>query len=497
MLKKIKEKPIIGYCIFTFVLFLIIGFLIPLTGDDWNNVIGHEGNFQIMINSAKYNYITFEGRFFSRIFDFIFCYYKYIWVIVNALGMTFIYYCIVKITNNKKSSYLPVLILEALLLVDEETFSQVYVWVTGNTTYFMPVIFMFIILFIKRDTFNKINVKYNKLLYVILPLLSFMFSMFVEPATVALLSVFILIIIYEFIKEKKFDWLLIICFIFSLIGFLLMIKSPGTINRSNDMNAFSNLSIIEKIIKTFPRQINYVFIKNSFLILITVFVFDTIIIKSIKGKIKWLLVTFISSLSLLTAGINFLNTLKEYHFFGLKEILNYNNPFIIIYWVIFIILCIFIVCKYAKEDNKKIMFFFLIALINNAAMLISPLAAGRTSFISTIMLYICIFILLSNINLKILSNKKIIYLNKVLCCLISVIFILYFSYCFYLNKQKENYIIKQKNEGKKEIEVIMLPGRYLWNANPWDEWHAYTFKVYYKINHEYKLKIKRIKECDL
>ena len=41
MLKKIKEKPIIGYCVFTFVLFLIIGFLIPLTGDDWNNVIGH------------------------------------------------------------------------------------------------------------------------------------------------------------------------------------------------------------------------------------------------------------------------------------------------------------------------------------------------------------------------------------------------------------------------------------------------------------------------
>ena len=450
-----------------------------------------------MIKSAKYNYITFEGRFFSRIFDFIFCYYKYIWVIVNALGMTFIYYCIVKITNKKNLSYLPVLILEALLLVDEETFSQVYVWVTGNTTYFMPVIFIFIILFIKRNTFDQINVKYSKILYIILPLLSFMFSMFVEPATVALLSVFILIIIYEFLKEKKIDWLLIICFIFSLIGFLLLINSPGTINRSNDMNAFSNLKIIEKIIKTFPRQINYVFIKNSFLILITVFVFDSIIIKNVKGKFKWLLVIFISSLSLMTAAINFLNTLREYHFFGLKEILNYKNPFIIIYWIIFTILCIFIVCKYVKEDKKKILFFFLIALINNGAMLVSPLAGGRTSFVSTIMLYICVFILLSNIDLKILTNKKFLLLNKILCCVVSVVFILYFSYCFYLNNQKEKYIINQLEEGKNEIEIIMLPGRYLWNANPWDEWHAYTFKVYYKINHEYKLKIKRIKECDL
>ena len=55
-----------------FVFFLSIGFLIPYTGDDWNNLINHNGNLKFIIQSAIFNYNLFEGRFFSRIFVFLF-----------------------------------------------------------------------------------------------------------------------------------------------------------------------------------------------------------------------------------------------------------------------------------------------------------------------------------------------------------------------------------------------------------------------------------------
>ena len=91
--------------LFILIFFLLVGILIPYTGDDWNNLIGHNGNLSIMIKSAIYNFQTFEGRFFSRIFDFIFNYYRILWIFINAFGMTFLYYFMCKIVSSKKKFY--------------------------------------------------------------------------------------------------------------------------------------------------------------------------------------------------------------------------------------------------------------------------------------------------------------------------------------------------------------------------------------------------------
>ena len=57
------------------------------------------------------------------------------------------------------------------------------------------------------------------------------------------------------------------------------------------------------------------------------------------------------------------------------------------------------------------------------------------------------------------------------------------------NKQLDKYINEQIKNKKDIIEVIRMPGKYLWNPNPWDEWHAYTFKLVYGIDPEKKLEI--------
>ena len=153
-----KGKDIKFYCALVFIFFLILGFLVPYTGDDWNNIL-YDGKISTMIKIAVDSYNSFEGRFFSRVFDLVFVYYKPIWVIVNACGMTFLYYFINKMVNSKKKSFFLVFILESLLLVDEETFSQVYVWITGNTTYFIPMIFLIFLIYINRNIFNDSDIK--------------------------------------------------------------------------------------------------------------------------------------------------------------------------------------------------------------------------------------------------------------------------------------------------------------------------------------------------
>lgn len=483
-----KNKNIVILALI-FLFFLIIGFLIPYTGDDWNNLIGHNGNLSIMINSAVSNFKTFEGRFFSRIFVFIFNYYKLLWVFVNAVCMTFLYYFICKIVSAKKS-FTMVLIIEALLLIDKETFSQIYVWITGNVTYFIPFIFMLFLIYINRDIFeSKDEYKINKVLKFFLPILGFIFSMFVENVSVGIITVCLLIIIFHYLKYKKIDYTMVITTLTSAFGLIIMLNSPGTKNRVDDMADFTNLDIISKLLITIPRQFNYVFIKNSFLILLLIFIIDYYIIKSFNGLKKILFLVIMNFIPIITMIEN-----QYYNIFnhGIRYIdifLDCNNIFIFLYWLLFLGLTIYIIIRFNKSSSMKVLFFFIVALINHAAMLISPLAGGRTSFLATIMLYICVIILIDNLPINWLNNKLFINLNIVGCIMLSIIFISYYSLCHLLDQKRGEYIAKQLQSGSEVIESIMLPEFYLWNANPWNDWHLYTFKQYYNIPDDVEVEV--------
>lgn len=493
-----NKKKFNYYYLLVFIFFIIIGFLIPYTGDDWNNLIGHNGNILSIFKNAIYSYNTFEGRFFSRIFDCIFIYYKPIWVLVNALGMTFLYFVIVEIVKPKRKLSFLILILESILLVDEETFSQVYVWLTGNITYFIPMIFLMFLLYLNRKIFDKNSkLKYNKALFVLLPILTFINSMFVENVTVGIISVCILVSIYDYIKNKKINVLMIICSVISIIGLYLMISSPGTIARSNTMPGFQNLSLIGKILKTFPRQMNYVFIKNSFLILLLLVIIFTIVKRNIIGIKKYVFYFLTIPIPLVTLIENLYYCIFKRGIRHIEFLLNCNNLIVFIYWLVFLAILIYLVIKYTKVDKFKISFFFIIALLNNASMLISPLAGGRTSYLSTIMLFICAFIVLDNLDIKLLYNDIFIKINRIICICLLFCFLIYYFMCYMLDFKREQYIYKQLSENKETIEVIMLPGVYIWNANAWGGWHLYTFKKYYNIPDDKRIIIKKIGECSL
>ena len=167
-LKCKKEKILkidILFTIFVFLLFLIILSLSPLSGDDWGNFVGSNGNLISSIKIAISGYKTFEGRFFSRIFINFLVSYKEIWNILNSLIISLIYFFVLRITKHKDKFITPIALLLAILLVDEEAFRQAYVWLTGNITYLFPSFLVFLILYISRFE----NLKHRKITYVVLP----------------------------------------------------------------------------------------------------------------------------------------------------------------------------------------------------------------------------------------------------------------------------------------------------------------------------------------
>lgn len=493
-----ENKKIFIQCLIVFIFFMFIGIIIPYSGDDWGNALG-DGTLLSTIKTAIQCYNTFEGRFFSRIFVTLLNYYKILWIFVNAISMTVIYYFILKLVKPKNFVFTSVLILDLILLIDEETFAQVYAWITGNITYLIPTAFLMFLIYFNRNIFNetKKRIKTKKIYYFILPILTFMFSMFVENVTLGIITVLLLIVVYKKIYENKYDVLNIVCLLFSLVGFLLMLYSPGTMNRAASISSFDSLNLFEKIMITFPRQMNYVFIKNSFLIFLSIILINIIILKNYKGIKKYFLLAFFTIIPLITILGNIYYIFYRYppkNFIGL--FLDCNNWYIMIYWIMFLIIFIVIIVKNIKFNKKKVLFFFLVALLNSAGLLMSPISGGRTSYLTTLMLIICISILIDSLNLDLLYNKKFLSIHKCLLVTIICLFIVnYFKY-YSINIKRELYIKNQIYKNEETINIIKMPERYLWNPNPWDETHMINFKKYYSISEEKKVKILNIWECD-
>ena len=85
MIKKILNNKKIFYLTITFIIFLIITILTPISGDDYGNYISTDGTLISAIKLAISYYNGLEGRFIGRIIIMYTTYHKIIWNILTPL----------------------------------------------------------------------------------------------------------------------------------------------------------------------------------------------------------------------------------------------------------------------------------------------------------------------------------------------------------------------------------------------------------------------------
>lgn len=483
-----KKKIDIYFTVLVFLLFLIICFCSPLMGDDWGNHINGSGGLLYTIRYAFHSYTSYEGRIVSRIFLTILTYHKIWWNILNPLIISMIYYLILKITQHKDKYITPTLVFLAFLLVDEEAFRQVYVWVAGNMTYVPPMITLFLIMYLNK------NLKYkpSKAMMIILPILTLITSIFVENLTTCLIVELFIFLLYYFIKNKKVYISLLISFLSSISGLLIMVLSPGTSNRLDTYPEFSKLNIFNKVLYNVPNFINFTFIRNSFLVLLISSCIIYLVSKYFKKyKFKYLIYMYMSVVPFLTASLNYLKTFGIY-FPKLDCLFNYNGWYTIVFWSGYIIIILLVLFKYFKDTKDYIsVFLILIGIISNLSMMVAPVWGGRTSFITTICLSVAFINIISKFKF-IEKNNKITGLIFGTGLFVFIVFFIWgYSNIYKTNQLREQYIKEQVKEDSEEIEIIVLSERFLWNPNPWDPkgYLARTFKQYYHIDDNKQIKL--------
>lgn len=479
-----KNKKIVWYIALIFLFSLIFSLLIPFGGDDWGNYLQKGSSVLEKINTAISYYFTFEGRFFSRLFLFFLMPHKVLLCVVKSALMSLLFYLMYKVLK-AEDKYLP-LILMGILFVDFQTYAQVYVWNTGFITYFFPIVFLFILIFIgQKQIDGELRFRFLNVLFIVL---TFILSMFVENVTVGIIIVCLLNIVYYYLKNKKINILMLLCLIASVIGFCLMYFSPGTQARAASNTDFEALSVIGKFIYNIPNLVKYTYIKNSFLTGLLMIVSSVIVKRNIKNNfIKVLLLILIIIPAGLTMSINALSPFFEIPDILLK-VLNSENVYIELYWIVFTLAFIFIIVRYSYVNNV-ILFFLILAILSAGAMMFSPVWGGRTACLTSYMLLMVLFLIIFKLDFKIFDNFKFNIFMNVTCALFMVSFTVYSIYIYNLNNERVKYINYQLENGAEQIEIIVLPGYYTWNLNTWGSTgdFAYAFKKAYGIDRDAEL----------
>ena len=466
-----KKKNI--YLITVLLLFLTLTFLTPISGDDFGNYISTDGSILSSIKTALSYYNTLEGRFIGRIIIMYTTYHKIIWNILTTLLFTLLVSSISKLL--RKLSSLLILIL-GLLLINTDMFAQSYTWLAGSITYLYPTvltIFYFISIYYKHNNYKLHD-------YFILISLSIIIPMFVENIASIFVLGNIILLIYTSIKERKLNILYIITTILSSFFLIIMLKSPGSASRSLTENIeFNNLTIIGKILTNIKNFNNYVFLKNSIMLIITVIPILYYLIKKRK-IITSLLVTIIPILSIIS-NIYYMLPMK-FSFLQNFSMIDKSNSIYIIYWIIYIFLFILSI-NYIINDNleKKFIYFLLVlGLSSSIVMLILPTWGDRITLYSTITLTLIGTILID----KIIDDLKLVKYLKVAYALVGIYLIICFISINQINTYRENYLKVQLEENMEVIKIVRNPIIYIWNNNPQSKYFIDTYKFYQNIPKE-------------
>ncbi len=469
----LKHKEIQIAC-FVFLFFYFICLLSPISGDDWGNYLIGTRGLKGWVGHAIGMYFNWEGRFLSRLLINLFTYNKWLWNIFNASLFAMLYLLTIKIIKPKRLILTSCILILGLLLIGNNIFTQTYLWIAGNLTYFVPLVLIMLYLYLINKYLEK-NKKWY--IYFIWITLNLIVPMFVENMGIVIILINLILIIYLLFKNKLLNKLLLISLLISIAAFLTMLLSPGTAFRmSYEATAFQNMHLIQKIITNVPNFIKFTFINNVFLMILMSISFVYLTCQSIKIKIFKIALLIIGILPIIII------------FFNLFEI----NTFTIIYWIIYMISFITLIVKTFKQ-RPKVIFLLLVGLIGNGVMLMSPVWGPRTALFTVYFLIIVNLFVLNKIALKEKTIKKLIIVSKTIILIIMTLYVILYYNVYRQNNNRLIDINKQLKDNKQVIEIEAMPDYANCNIDPIADYHVRTFKKYYKIPENKEILLKETK----
>ena len=448
-LKKYKKYIIL------FGLLFLLSFFFPFSCDDF-----YWGSKSISLETFKdiYNDLFLNGRWLGNFIAIFISHNHLIKALVISIVSTLLVYII---DNHEKISWWIFLLL--ILLMPVNMFTQVIIWGSGFSNYMVST-FLFISVYylIKKYYEKNYNKWYEKVEIFIVAILN---SLVVENITVGTLMILFIYNLIFIIKNKKVNINLIIMFIGSIFGAIMMFIHPSYLNLiiGNSINdryipksGSSLINIVENnlFIQIFNLLINNNILLNGF----TMFVFSYLYLKKKIKNIK-VLISFYLLTILIIIGCLFKFNI---YFMFVIDILYLINYFYLIYMA----------CKFEKSIWEIILLMVCVIL---PLVFIQPIGS-RLFFLPYVLQIILLFRILDYNNVVI---KDYVWLKVIV--VIIYILLLYMNIENYKCEiERDNYI---KNNLDSKLIVIddFKYSKYVWSGDI----DSNYFGKYYDLYHGY------------
>ena len=438
-MKEIVKKYLKEYGIYivVFLLFTYISILSPETSDDYGKYLSYgNGLIENAINSIKSYTSVNSGRFINEFFARFFVFYKPLWNIVNGIMFTSIIYLMTdKRANNKILAQLVALL--GILAISDSLRMWTYTWIAGNISYIMSFLLVLVYInIIKKylDEDRYINPVIKKPELAILIGLGIWNGFMMHNITIALFVSNIILLIYLYLKHKKWNLKILIFTISNGISTIILFLSPATDKRINGYET-SELGKIELALKNIPILIKYILVENTYLIILLSIVFICLIIqtRSRKGKLNYI-IDYASIIYLFWIMIDCIKG----NLIGTSIVYNTQNIWSYCLW--FIYFSIIFVSVFRSLRRERLALYFIIATLASGAMLFSPIVKYGTVLCTVFM-----FISISALVVQELETK--INIKRILVAM------LVFMNVIYIEKYILNYN-EIHNEYQKRLDII-------------------------------------------
>ncbi|MEB6612976.1 hypothetical protein [Staphylococcus pasteuri] len=489
---KFRMNELYVGCIFIFLFYLLISILTPLSADDFKwSVVNKASNYREMIEYTDGRYLCHLLAMTAMKINIL----RYILYAIISFGLVYLLALIQQQQQQQQHfNFYIVVSFIFLLIMPRVIYRETYGGFDGFFRYVPSTLISVFILFIVVLTIYKLEMLSTKwiVLFLICTLLG---QFFVENIT--LYNILILLIgnIVFMIRHRNFNYYLIIGFMLSLIGAMLMFINPIYISiyRGGDSYfRFSDkLGLKHKIGYTLLKQIpEYIFIDQFLIVSMIGFITIGFLIKNqlfAHTKLYWKIL-LILSIAILPFYKLFVYDFLQFNLLKGSLAVALLNTFICGWFFIALVISVRFIFKEQVIRNLGYYALGSIPLVTLPLLLVSPLGAGN---FYTIYVLWCLYLLLLISQYKIQCQSIWIGL-KGFSIALAFIFIVTMSVIYFNNIQRIDMINKQLDTHRYKHVVVLerLPFENILNkVTPTSNMQHKSFKMYYDIPQNVKLKI--------
>ena len=323
---------------------------------------------------------------------------------VQSLVIVFIFYFIYKILLSKtklKDYQLAFLVISMYGFLDIMLLRNSIFWASASVSYLFPLLPFFALVYVTQ--------KKSKNYIISASILGFLAAFSQEQIAAMTIAYNIFYILIEWFFKKRKDKKQFIFFVFSLLGFCILMLAPGNQMRLDTTSSFANLNLFQKLMTTVPAIISGVFAtyNGMFLTLFFIVVFIISFINLTKYRSNFF-VKLCSISNFIVVLLSLFMENNNYFTYFTSMTTNSTILFLINLIYLFQLLGVILsVCYYFYKEKKFLfMELFLAGLVSLAVMLFAPYYPPRSSIPFIFVMFVPIIYIIGNVIAKVpkLSN---------------------------------------------------------------------------------------------